>query len=76
MESILYIGMDVHTTNYTESTYSIAEDKEFGIAQFKPDYMNILRYVNRMKEQHGRETRIICGYEAAGNSGDGSRIIK
>lgn len=66
MESILYVGMDVHSTNFTVCTYSISEDKEFGLAQFKPDHMNIVRYVNRMKEHHGQDTRIICGYEAGG----------
>ena len=28
MESILYVGMDVHTTNYTLCTYSIEEETE------------------------------------------------
>ena len=66
MESILYVGMDVHTTNYTLCTYTIENDQEFGLVQFKADYMNIVRYVNKLKEHHGRDTRIVCGYEAGG----------
>ena len=66
MESILYVGMDVHTSNYTLCTYSIETDKEFGLVQFGPDYLNIVRYINRLKEHHGRDTRIVCGYEAGG----------
>ena len=66
MNSILYVGMDVHTTNYTLCTYSIETDKEFSLTQVKPDHLNILRYINRLKEHHGQDTRIICGYEAGG----------
>ena len=66
MESILYVGMDVHTTNYTLCTYSIETDKEFGSVKFGPDYQNIVRYVNRLKQQYGQDTRVICGYEAGG----------
>ncbi len=51
MESILYVGMDVHTTNYTLCTYSIERDKEFALAQFKPDHLYIVRYIKRLKEQ-------------------------
>ena len=39
MESILYVGMDVHTSNYTLCTYSIETDKEFGLVKFEPDYL-------------------------------------
>ncbi len=66
MASILYVGMDVHTSNYTLCTYSIETDREFGLVQFKPDYLNIVRYVNRLKEHHGQDIRIVCGYEAGG----------
>lgn len=66
MESILYVGMDVHTSNFTLCTYSIEGDRVFGQAKFEPDYRNIVRYVNRLKEHHGQDTRIVCGYEAGG----------
>ena len=66
MESILYVGMDVHTTNYTLCTYSIEDDREFGLVKFGPDYLNIVRYVRRLREHHGQGIRIICGYEAGG----------
>ncbi len=36
MASILFAGMDVHTTNYTVCAYSISEDKEFGTVRFDP----------------------------------------
>ena len=52
MDSILSVGMDVHTSNYTLCTYAIAEDKEFAKTQVKPDHLNIVRYINRLKELH------------------------
>ena len=61
MASILYVGMDVHTSNYTLCTYSAEKDKEFGLVQFAPDYLNVIRYVRRLKEHHGQETQVICG---------------
>ena len=66
MASILYVGMDVHSTNYTLCTYSVEDDKEFALAQIKPDHLYILRYIKRLKEQHGEDTKVICGYEAGG----------
>ena len=33
MESILYVGMDIHTTNYTLCSYMIEGDKSFGLIQ-------------------------------------------
>ena len=40
MNSILHVGMDVHTTDYTLCTYSIEEDKAFALTQVKPHDMN------------------------------------
>jgi len=41
MNKIIYVGMDVHSSNYTfcsfEPGYGIAEDKVFGQVQFKDD---------------------------------------
>ena len=66
MASILYVGMDVHSTNYTLCTYSVEDDKEFALAQFKPDHLYILRYIKRLKEQYGEGTKVICGYKPGG----------
>ena len=30
--------------------FSIEADNEFGMVQFKPEYLSIVRYVNRLKE--------------------------
>ena len=64
MESILYVGMDVHTTNYTLCSYMIEGDKSFGLIQISPDYLQVVKYVNKMKRNIGNDIRAICGYEA------------
>ena len=62
--SIIYVGMDVHTTNYTLVCYSIEKDAFFAPMQVAPDFRNIVKYVDRIKENHGKDTEVICGYEA------------
>ena len=64
MASITYVGMDVHTTNYTLCCYTIEEDKPFALVQVKPEAGEILKYMDRIKKQRGSDTRFICGYEA------------
>ena len=58
MKSSLYVGMDVHTTNYTLCCYSVSDDRTFAIAQVEPDYHEILKYLNRVEKQ--REERRNC----------------
>ena len=37
MTSIIYVGMDVHTTNYTLCCYSMEDDRFFAEVQVEPD---------------------------------------
>ena len=37
MNSITYIGLDVHTTNYTICAYNIENDKTFAETTINPD---------------------------------------
>lgn len=64
MTSITYIGMDVHTTNFTLCCYSFEDDKVYAAVQVKPEYTEILKYINRIRKQRGEDTRFVCGYEA------------
>lgn len=64
MTSITYIGMDVHTTNYTLCCYTVEDDKTFANVQVRPEYTEILKYINRIRKQRGENTQFICGYEA------------
>jgi len=64
MTSIIYVGMDVHTTNYTICCYSITTDKVFAMATMEPDYMNIKKYLERVDKELGGDSHFQCGYEA------------
>ena len=64
MTSIIYVGMDVHTTNYTLCCYSAADDRIFAGVQVEPDYHEILKYLARVEKQRGEKCQFLCGYEA------------
>ena len=64
MTSIIYVGLDVHTSNYTACCYSMSDDRAFAVVQMEPDYKEILKYLNRIRSQHGGDCRFLCGYEA------------
>jgi transposase len=63
MTSIIYVGMDVHTTNYTLCCYSFENDQIFATAQMEPDYRNILKYLERIRKNYD-DVHFLCGYEA------------
>lgn len=65
--SIIYIGMDVHSTNFTFCALEPslgAEDKVFGTLQVKPDYKNVIHYIDKLKKELGDSYEFVCGYEA------------
>lgn len=64
MTSITYIGMDVHTTNFTLCCYSFEDDKVYATVQVQPEYTQIIKYIDRIRKQRGKDTRFVCGYEA------------
>ena len=64
MTSIIYVGLDVHTSNYTACCYSVGDDRSFAVMQMKPDYKEVLKYLNRIKNQYGGNCEFHCGYEA------------
>jgi len=64
MTSIIYVGMDVHTTNYTLCCYSVVTDEIFARATLEPDYMKIVRYLDQVKRNLGGDCHFKCGYEA------------
>lgn len=65
MKSILYVGMDVHTVNYTLCCYSIEKDDVFAVVQMEPDYRNIIKYLEQVRKNFG-DCDFLCGYEAGG----------
>ena len=64
MNSILYVGLDVHTTNYTICTYEPEFDRISRQVQVEPDYKLIKKYIDHLKKEMGKNRKVICGYEA------------
>jgi len=64
MNSIIYVGMDVHSTSFTLCCYSFDTDKVSRIQTIKPDYKLILRYLEKIRADSANEIDFICGYEA------------
>ena len=56
--------MDVHSTNYTLSSYTCETDSCFSTVKLGPEVKNILKYISRIKEVHGNDAEIVTGYEA------------
>ena len=67
MSSILYVGMDVHSTNYTLATFSLEYDAPKFIHTVEPDVKNILLYLEMVRCKTvgiTGEVEFVCGYEA------------
>ena len=64
MNSIIYVGMDVHTTNFTLSCYTVENDQSFATVQVEPDYKNILKYLKKIQKNYEKPCEFLCGYEA------------
>ena len=64
MKSILYVGMDVHKSNYTLCSYSIEKDEIFAEMQLEPDYGSVLKYLDRIRQNYDDNCEFLCGYEA------------
>ena len=63
MKSILYVGMDVHKSNYTLCCYCVEKDETFAAVQMEPKATNIIKYLEQIKRNYGG-CEFLCGYEA------------
>lgn len=68
MNRIVYIGMDVHTSNYTlcslDPGYGVEKDNYFAEVQFTNDFIkNVVNYVSNLKKKL-KDCEFVCGYEA------------
>ena len=64
MDSILYVGMDVHKENYTLCCYSFEKDELTCQQKIAPDYKLILKYLDQQRNRHQEDVTFVCGYEA------------
>lgn len=64
MNSMYYVGMDIHKESYTLSCYSFEKD----ILEYKqtiaPDYKMVLKYLEQIRMRSEKGIEFVCGYEA------------
>ena len=68
MNRIVYIGMDVHASNYTlcslDPGYGVKKDNYFAEVQFTNNFVtNVVNYVSKLKKKL-KDSDFVCGYEA------------
>lgn len=68
MNRIVYIGMDVHTSNYTlcslDPGYGVKKDNYFAEVQFTNNFVtNVVNYESNLKKKL-KDCEFVCGYEA------------
>lgn len=64
MTSITYVGLDVHTTNYTAACYRFETDNSFAVTVLKPNVDEIVKYLKKVQKGLDEDNEFICGYEA------------
>lgn len=64
MNSIIYIGMDVHTTNYTLCAFSLETQRPYCELQIKPEFEELKKYLTNLDKRQGGGNHFVCGYEA------------
>ena len=64
MNSIVYVGMDVHKESYTVCCYSFEKDQIEYTQKLSSDYKMILKYLEQVRKRFSEDTEFVCGYEA------------
>ena len=64
MNSIVYVGMDVHKEQYTLCCYSYDTDKVEYKQTIPSDYKLVLKYMEQVRSRYKGEVTFVCGYEA------------
>ena len=64
MESIVYVGMDVHKDSYSICCYKSAEDRFYYDKTIRSESKIVIKYLESVKKEFGENTVFICGYEA------------
>ena len=64
MNTIVYVGMDVHKENYTLCCYCYDTDKVEYKTTVASDYKLILNYMERVRDRYEGDVKFVCGYEA------------
>ena len=61
MNSITYIGMDVHSTSYALCAFTMEGQKFFGQTSINPDIKELVKYLKTLNVQQGGKAEFVCG---------------
>lgn len=64
MNTIVYVGMDVHKESYTLCCYCYDTDQVEYKQTIPPDYRLILKYMEQVRPRYKGDVSFVCGYEA------------
>jgi transposase len=65
MQSIVYVGMDVHVENYTFACYEESKGIYAQNQIKEADWKSVIKYLEKIqKERPGETLHFVCGYEA------------
>ena len=66
MQSIIYVGMDVHTENFTFASYEYGKEDVFAVNQvIGASWKDAIKYMKTLQKQRSEEKiHFVCGYEA------------
>ena len=67
MSTVLYVGMDVHSTSYSLATFALGDQKVRFELKIEPDCEQVLQYLDTVRRQLADtlgEVEFVCGYEA------------
>ena len=51
MNTVLYVGMDVHSTRYTLATFALGDREVRFELKSEPDYEQVLQYLDTVRRQ-------------------------
>ncbi len=63
MESIIYVGMDVHKDTYSLCSFDAKRNLLFSQTQMKSTTGNVIRYLKKVSEMNN-DALTVSGYEA------------
>jgi len=64
MNSIIYVGLDVHKESYTVCSYRVEDDEVKYPQRLEADYRKVLKYLEFLTKCYGEDVEFVCGYEA------------
>ena len=66
MSTVLYVGMDVHSTSYSLATFALGDREVRFELKIEPDYEQVLQYLGTVRRQVADalgEVEFVCGYQ-------------